>query len=937
MSSGQVLEGPSAGSASGRLGDFDILREVGRGGMGIVYRARQVSLAREVALKILPGLRARDPRALERFLREARAASQLDHPGICPVYQAGEAGGYAFIAMRFIDGATLSSRIAERRDPPSGSRFVSQVDDDGETTLRVTARPGGPEALRRHPLDLRSDLALVEKAARALHHAHSRGVIHRDVKPGNIIVTAGGEPVVLDFGLALFVSGDATALTATGDVMGTPVYMSPEQITGRSSALDARTDIYSLGVTLYELLTLERPFSGDSREAIYRQILLRDPVPLRRLDPRIPRDVETVCLKAMARDPDRRYATAADFADDLRRLLDLAPIHARPVGRATRAWLLARRFPVPTALAVLLLAAGTTALLLFLARRSDRKALFVAARAEASALLEGGDPDSALRVIDRALARGAPLHDLLEPARRAVDRRALLRGLREAHLIVFDQGAGAGELERADAMAEAAARRLAGVEAFEATFLRAGAAFRRRDLPLALRRFREALALRGVVLDSELDTEVLRLAARTLERSPTGSVLATVDLDAAVTPDDSAVTRSFLSVAGRHAAESPEMAYLLGALLHSLGAHRDALRFYTMLLDREPSHFWGLWMKAHAFAALGERQAALEVAETAVAVESPDPGPAALFLRAVMAERRGDPVRARSDLDRALAADGEFVHALLLRARVLERLEAPEEALHDLDRAVELDPARALAARARFRFDRQNAALAVTDLEARAALPDAPSGPVASLLARALHGVGRHAEALRAAGEALVADPADPSLRLLRSLIHEALGNRTAAARDADLARRVLRRRGGTRTPEERRLAETASQRLSALGPATPPEDGEGLRHWLRDTPAAVALDGPDMEARLSLAAVLSAEGRDDDALALLDGTFALARRLLAATSSGPTGPVPRDVERSLRTAILALARGRRFEDLRETPGFPSVLEAGRAALPPAR
>jgi tetratricopeptide (TPR) repeat protein len=332
----------------GDLGDFRIVGEVGRGGMGVVYEAEQISLHRRVALKVLPFAATLDPRHLQRFHNEAQAAAGLHHTNIVPVYAVGCERGMHFYAMQFIDGQSLAALIHElRRSTGRGDRG-SRIEDrelpaeGGAPT--VEDRGGRNETLpsdsRSSILDPRSSMfyrtvaRLGEQAAQALEHAHQLGVVHRDIKPANLLIQ--GEPGasapgvrlwVTDFGLAHCQS--QVGLTLTGHVVGTLRYMSPEQALGKPAPVDPRMDVYSLGVTLYELLTLEPAYAGQDREELLRQIAFEEPTRPRRRNPDIPVDLETIVLKATAKELESRYATAQELADDLRRFLEDRPIQAR--------------------------------------------------------------------------------------------------------------------------------------------------------------------------------------------------------------------------------------------------------------------------------------------------------------------------------------------------------------------------------------------------------------------------------------------------------------------------------------------------------------------------------------------------------------------------------------------------------------------------------
>jgi serine/threonine protein kinase len=353
---------PAAPDVLASFGDYELLEPLGQGGMGVVYKARQRSLQRLVALKVLRFAET-DPRQLQRFHNEARAAASLEHPHIVPVHGVGCEQGVHFYAMKFIDGRTLAEVITERRgstsetrsaQPSSGSASPSPVPPSSETA---------PAAAKVTTAPVRPDRAFFQRvaewgvqAAEALEHAHALGIVHRDVKPANLMVEAQGHLWVTDFGLARF--GTDAGLTLTGDVLGTLRYMSPEQALAKHGLVDHRTDIYFLGATLYELLTLRPAFDGKDREELLRQITFEEPLPPRRHEKGIPAELETIVLKAMEKNPTDRYATAQELADDLRRFLENRPIQARRPGVILRLRKWGRRHTavVWSAVAVLLTA-----------------------------------------------------------------------------------------------------------------------------------------------------------------------------------------------------------------------------------------------------------------------------------------------------------------------------------------------------------------------------------------------------------------------------------------------------------------------------------------------------------------------------------------------------------------------------------------------------
>jgi serine/threonine protein kinase len=367
-----ISGGPPGGPAEregGVLGDFRIVREVGRGGMGVVYEAEQLSLGRRVALKVLPFAAALDGRQLQRFVNEARAAAGLHHTNIVPVYAVGSERCVHYYAMQFIDGHTLAALIHQlrRRDGREPAHPAGPPTPAGEANPPATGPYPAADAARqpaavltghssRDPAFFRMVAQLGIQAGEALEHAHQLGVVHRDVKPANLLVDGRGNLWVADFGLAHCQS--QAGLTMTGDLVGTLRYMSPEQALAKRVPIDHRTDVYSLGVTLYELLTQEPAFAGKDRQELLRQVAFEEPRPPRRLNRAIPAELETVVLKAMEKNPQDRYATAQDLADDLRRFLQDEPIRAkRPtLVRRARKWARRRRAAVGAAAAVLLLA-----------------------------------------------------------------------------------------------------------------------------------------------------------------------------------------------------------------------------------------------------------------------------------------------------------------------------------------------------------------------------------------------------------------------------------------------------------------------------------------------------------------------------------------------------------------------------------------------------
>jgi serine/threonine protein kinase/tetratricopeptide (TPR) repeat protein len=303
----------------GELGDYELLEEIGRGGQGVVFRARQKSLSRTVALKVIGLGQWATPAHLKRFRLEAEAAASLDHPCIVPIYEVGERDGQCYFSMKFVEGGQLD------------------------------------EVIQQRPISIRQAAELIAKVAHTVHYAHEHGILHRDIKPGNILLDAKGEPHLTDFGLARLVESEST-VTRTLEVLGTPSYMAPEQAAGDNAKLTRTTDVYGLGAVLYQLLTGHPPFAGGTTYETIKLLLETEPRPPRLWNPRIDRDLSTICLKCLERDPKRRYSSALAFAEDLERWLRHEPIKARRIGIVSRGRKWLQRNPTAAAVGILSLA-----------------------------------------------------------------------------------------------------------------------------------------------------------------------------------------------------------------------------------------------------------------------------------------------------------------------------------------------------------------------------------------------------------------------------------------------------------------------------------------------------------------------------------------------------------------------------------------------------
>jgi serine/threonine protein kinase/tetratricopeptide (TPR) repeat protein len=381
----------SEAAPAAALGDYEILGEIARGGMGVVYKARQKSLGRVVALKMIKAGELADDEEVQRFKSEATAAAKLDHPHIVPIYEVGQESGRHYFSMGYVEGESLAHRI------------------------------------RTSPLAPREAAELVRTIAEAVAYAHAQGVIHRDLKPSNVLLDKEGRPRVTDFGLAKQIGADS-GLTATGQVMGTPSYMPPEQAAGRVDQVDARSDVYSVGAILYQCVTGRPPFQSANVAETIRQVLEQDPVSPRALNPAVDRDLETICIKCLGKDPAQRYATASALAADLDHFLAGEPISARPVSRLERAWRWSRRnrtiASLTAALTVLLISTTIGSVIVAFTQRRLRQ------QADANAAVARDQSQHALKTLEAVIfdvQRGLENVPAGGDARRQILRTVLIR------------------------------------------------------------------------------------------------------------------------------------------------------------------------------------------------------------------------------------------------------------------------------------------------------------------------------------------------------------------------------------------------------------------------------------------------------------------------------------------------------------------------------
>ncbi len=334
---GTGSEEPQADEGLGQIGDYQILERIAAGGMGVVYKARQLSMGRMVALKLIAEGKLASHTEKERFLLEARAAGELDHPHILPIFEVGEDSGQYYFSMRLITGGSLTDRLPEigpQQDVRSSSSTIMSGFRDRQTAM----------------------VKLLVKIARAVHHAHEQGILHRDLKPANILIDQHGEPQITDFGLAKRVHED-THLTISGQILGSPAYMAPEQAEGRNRDLTNAVDIYPIGVMLYQFLTGVLPFDGETPMELIQKTLTKEPRPPRKLNPRIDQDLETICLRCLEKSPTDRYPSADSLADDLENWLAGRPINAKPISTTRRMVKWVKRKPAIAALVAVALTA----------------------------------------------------------------------------------------------------------------------------------------------------------------------------------------------------------------------------------------------------------------------------------------------------------------------------------------------------------------------------------------------------------------------------------------------------------------------------------------------------------------------------------------------------------------------------------------------------
>ncbi|HVS35448.1 MAG TPA: protein kinase [Gemmataceae bacterium] len=779
-----------------RIAGYEVLGEIGQGAMGVVYKARRLGLNRLTALKMLRPS-AVDPREAARFRAEAEALARLEHPNIVRIYEVGEHEGRPFFALEFLPGGSLEAKLGGAPQPP-----------------RLAAE-------------------LTETLARAVHEAHRCSVIHRDLKPANVLLTASGTPKITDFGLAKRLGGDA-AQTQTGEILGTPSYMAPEQARGDNDAVGPRTDVYALGAILYEVLSGRPPFRGETVWDTLEQVVHREPTPPRLLAPRAPRDLETICLKCLRKEPGRRYGSAAELADDLRRLQNGEPIRARPASALERVRKWVRRRPAAAGAVV---GAVVLTVALAAAHYADLRAKLAegeraGAVADVRGQLEGVRtqlnagrwPEAESRLRDHiaprlkqarnafpADAELAALATEADQLRERVDRRLTddarlqrFRALRKELDFCITPFSGLDEDARRRRVEGAAAEALGLFESspdaacfseMEQTEIREGCC-------------EMLLAMTAVAPPGEWDAQAPALLGRAARL---GVDTPLIDVERTRRSATAPLTRPFewflrgdeLARDGRWyeaidafektLARQPDHAaahYALAVCYLKAPARADVRTAHVLLaqehlsacIEERPPLVWPFLQRALARGELKDfdgAEADFNAAERLLQAAPDATAQYALSVnRGVIRIRRDNPEGAVADLQRAVNLQPDEPAGYVDLAMALQKQRRLDEAVAQLDKAIARTPPAALASlyrnRAKLDQEREDGEAAVHDLDEAARR--APGGAAADRLlqARLLEMLGRHEDAIAAADASLAAQPDQAEAHRLRAeaLLH---------------------------------------------------------------------------------------------------------------------------------------------------------------------
>jgi tetratricopeptide (TPR) repeat protein/serine/threonine protein kinase len=921
------------------IGNYRLVREIGRGGMGVVYEAVQVNMERRVALKVLSVTITGTPQAVKRFQREAKAAGRLHHTNIVPVHDLDHCGGQWYYVMELVEGQPLSDVVAqlkalgERPSEEDLARLATR-EHPGTAVLRGTGTGD-----RAYFIRVANMFAAV---AEALELAHQEGITHRDIKPSNLLLDADGVLKIVDFGLARF-DDERLSMTATGDLLGTPLYMSPEQAMAKRITLDHRTDIYSLGATLYELLTLRPPFEAKDLAHLCSQIITKDPVLPRRASPRIPRDLETIVCKAMEKDRDKRYQTARELARDLRRFADGMAIEARRIRPWGRAWRKVKRHKVRSSLAAAVLLLGVAGAVFGIrsVREAHRRALmeYTALCGEGYVARVQAGPEDLDHMIE--LANGVQPVEYFSQAIELLPDRA------EAYLgraLLDERTTGERLADLEEALARGLAARsyhLARAEVFrregdwdrvyEEERLAGG---RGSAAPLDLLVEGRLLFARGEHADAE------QLLAAAIEASEEGSpvrflahrIRAHVRRE---TGDFEGVLEDLLAVrAGGD--RTPATEVRIADLWRALGRPEKGEAEFAVLLDRLRSgDSADAWFSACTACLFTDPASTWLDRLSGEGLRRHPDSPRLLVARAWCCNRRRDAEAAIDLVDRALALRPDYALAYNARGNAALAQRRAAEALADLERGLRLEPRSRLLESNRLYvltlLGRYEEALAGAD-EALRRHPYHAGLHV--LRGDALRGLARHGEALEAYDRALELEPRSCSAYLNRAIDLEALGQRDEALESNERAVELWPACHGAHEhlaclllrmgrPRE---ALAAYDRALELDPgctnswhdrASALLDVGRAEEALASVDRALELRPGDARSEATRAAVLQRLGRKDEARAALERVLELdPENIVAQVSRGVMLLHDRRFEQALAAFELVLRR------LAEDPGL---------------